>query len=157
VETYFLDYVDRMNDLHAEAARAIIGLSQEALDWVPAPEMNSLCVLVVHITGSERYWVGDVFRGDPSGRVRADEFKARGLDVAALEGRLKDALNYVLKALEGATLENLVEARTSPRDGRQTTAGWALMHALEHTAVHVGHMQIMRQLWGYRKEVKLGV
>jgi len=24
---------------------------------------------------------------------------------------------------------------------------WALLHALDHTAQHLGHMQITRQLW----------
>ena len=28
---------------------------------------------------------------------------------------------------------------------------WALLHALEHTAIHLGHMQIMRQLWEQRR------
>jgi hypothetical protein len=24
---------------------------------------------------------------------------------------------------------------------------WSLLHALEHTALHLGHMQLTRQLW----------
>jgi ankyrin repeat protein len=27
---------------------------------------------------------------------------------------------------------------------------WCLAHALEHTALHLGHMQITRQLWEQR-------
>ena len=49
--------------------------------------------------------------------------------------------------LDGLSLEELEELRISPRDGRQFTVGWSLAHALEHTAIHVGHAQITRQLW----------
>jgi hypothetical protein len=31
------------------------------------------------------------------------------------------------------------------------TAGWALNHALAHTALHIGHAQITRQLWDARQ------
>jgi len=33
---------------------------------------------------------------------------------------------------------------------------WALAHALEHTALHLGHIQIGRELWqeGFAKLVK---
>lgn len=27
------------------------------------------------------------------------------------------------------------------------TVAWRLAHALEHTALHLGHMEITRQLW----------
>ncbi len=37
--------------------------------------------------------------------------------------------------------------RTDPRDGREYTVAWALFHALEHTALHLGQMQLTRQLW----------
>ena len=32
-------------------------------------------------------------------------------------------------------------------DAREFTVAWCLLHALEHSAVHLGHMQIVRQLW----------
>ena len=36
--------------------------------------MNSMNVLVVHLIGAERYWIGDVIAGEPSGRDRESEF-----------------------------------------------------------------------------------
>ena len=33
----------------------------------------------------------------------------------------------------------------------RTLLTWCLAHALEHTALHLGHMQIMRQLWRQRE------
>ena len=64
-------YYDRLQTLHQGISEAIADLPQEALDWEPAPSMNSVTVLVVHLTGAERYWIGDVAGQDPSGRIRS--------------------------------------------------------------------------------------
>jgi uncharacterized damage-inducible protein DinB len=143
-------YLDRLQGLHADMLGALGGLPAVALDWVPGPGMNSITVLVVHTVGAERYWVGDVVGCDPSGRDRAAEFRAQGLDAATLKQRLDDTLAHTRGVLEGLTLQDLQAIRVSPRDGREYTVAWALAHALEHTAIHVGHIQIMRQLWEQR-------
>jgi len=113
--------------------------------------MNSLGVLVVHVAGAERYWIGDVVAHEPSGRDRAGEFRAQGLGAEALQQRLMDSLAYIRGLLEGLTLQDLADVRASPRDGRPFTVGWALAHTLEHTAVHTGHIGLTRQLWEQRK------
>lgn len=147
----FEDYLDRLQALHIDIGRAIEGLPQAALDWVPGPDMNSFCVLVVHVTGAERYWIGDVVGRDPSGRDREAEFRSHGLDVVALETRLAETLAYTRGVLEKLTAHDLGTLRISPRDGRKFTVAWSLAHALEHTAIHVGHVQITRQLWDQRQ------
>ena len=147
----FVNYVERLQRLHADVERAMAGLSQEALDWVPGPEMNSIAVLVVHLTGAERYWIGDVAGREPSGRDRAAEFRAHGLDEAALRRRLDEALAYCRSIVEKLTLQDLETIRVSPRDGQQFTVAWSLLHTLEHTAIHLGHIQIVRQLWDQRR------
>jgi len=43
-------------------------------------------------------------------------------------------------------LDNLQQIRNSPRDDRKFTVGRALAHALQHTALHLGHAQVTRQL-----------
>ena len=44
---FFASYYDRLQTLHREVSEAIADLPKEALDWEPAPSMNSLTVLVV--------------------------------------------------------------------------------------------------------------
>ena len=157
MEPLFEDYLHRLEELHDDAKHAIQRLLQETLDWVPAPDMNSLCALVVHLAGAERYWIGDVVGLDPSGRDRAAEFRARGLDAAALSERLDGALAHSRGVLETLMLEDLEASCVSPRDGREFTAAWALAHALEHTGIHVGHIQIVHQLWDQReKAIEMG-
>jgi uncharacterized damage-inducible protein DinB len=147
VEPFFEDYFDCLRRLHQSIHNAIEGLSPDALDWVPGPDTNSICVLIVHLTGAERYWIGDFAVGDLSGRIRDEEFQVKGLDAETLRERLDSATTYAQEALERLQVADLAEIRTSPRLGRQFTVGWALAHALEHTALHLGHIQITRQWW----------
>ncbi len=144
---FFGDYLDRLRELHIELKKALEGLPQEALDFKPAEDIPSICILVVHLTGAERYWIGDVVAKRPSDRDRGSEFKAHSLPASVLEKRLDDALEFAQDTIRSMTVEDLGALRISARDGRQFTIAWALLHALEHTAVHLGHVQIIRQLW----------
>ena len=150
MHSIYADYLDRLDELHMDCMRAIDGLPREALDWVPGLNMNSLCVLIVHLTGAERYWLGDVVGQDRSDRDRESEFLACELDESTLKARLSESMTYARDLLETLTVEDLGSNRTSPRDGRTFTVAWSIFHALEHTAIHVGHIQILRQLWEQR-------
>lgn len=150
MDRFFTDYLDQLGDFHKDCKSAIAGLSQEALDWKPGPEMNSIAVLIVHIAGAERYWFGDFILGEPSGRDREGEFQISGLDAAQLTQRLDDAFAYIQNILEKMTIEDLPGVRVSPRDGREFTIGWALLHVLRHTALHLGHIDVTRHMWDLR-------
>jgi uncharacterized damage-inducible protein DinB len=146
VITFVTEYLNRLQVLHADIEEAISDLPVDALDWKPAPDMNSICVLVVHLTGSERYWIGDVASQDPSNRVRETEFVARGLSAGELKQRLAGTLDYARKVLEPLAPPDLEVRRSSMRE-EAVTVWWALLHALEHTAIHVGQIQLMSDLW----------
>lgn len=91
MEPFFEDYLGHLQRLHESMMSSIEGLPQAALDWIPGPGMNSINVLVVHITGAERYWIGDVAAQEPSERDREAEFKAFGLNSDTLRRRLFDS------------------------------------------------------------------
>ena len=150
MQKLFEDYVNCLQGLHNDIKQCIDGLPQKALDWVPGAEMNSLCVIVVHVAGSERYWMGDIVSLEDSGRDRDAEFRAKGLDEAELKRRLDDSLSYVKSVLERMSLEDLETICVFPKDGRTFTKGWAIYHVLEHVANHLGHAQLTRQLWEQR-------
>jgi uncharacterized damage-inducible protein DinB len=152
MQPFFQDYYERLQIMDGEFIKTFADLPTEALDWVPGADMNSFCVLVVHVAGSTRYWIGDAALGDPSGRVRAEEFQARGLTHDELKERFAALEDYVRNALERLTLADLAAKHTIFRDGKDTeiTASWALLHAITHLSVHLGHAQITRQLWERR-------
>ena len=151
MQPFFADYLNNLQEFHDEIRAVIKGLPQTELDWTPTAEINSLNALVTHLSGAERYWIGDVIAGKPAERDREAEFRVQGLSEQDLLQRLSNNEDYFQKALGLLALQELEEQRTSLRNGRSVTVGWALCHALKHTALHLGHMQITRQLWEQRQ------
>ena len=144
MEQFFEDYLQALQTLSRDFQAAIAGLPVEALDWVPGTERNSF---FLHTTASVRFWIGDVALGEGSRRDRYAEFKARGKSAVSLAARFAALEDYARAALPRITLADLSAQRPVPNRSMTTTAGWAILHALEHTSLHLGHAQIMRQLW----------
>lgn len=147
MELFFAEYLNRLESLHKDIRDSLAGLSQVALDWSPGEGMNSLGVLAVHISGAERFWIGDVIAAEPSGRDREAEFRSNGLDAESLLNRLDASLAYLHDVLERLQLDDLERICFNSRDGQEHRVGWALAHVLAHTGIHAGHAQMMRQLW----------
>jgi len=154
MEKYFEALLDRFDELHRSVQQLLDEIPPEAIDWVPAPEMNSIAVLIAHFTGAERYYVGDVALGDLSFRDRSAEFKVKGMDAAALKTHIEKIAAYERQAFEKLSVAQLGEERIAPKDGRKFTVAWALNHALEHAALHVGHIQLTRQMWDLKTQAQ---
>ena len=138
---------DRFHELHAEIKQALDALPAGALDWKPGVEMNSVSVILSHIIGAERFLIGDVVMGEPSNRDREAEFHVAGVDKQNLLQRLTTTEDYLKGALEKLSLADLETQRIHPRHGNQVSVAWAILHALEHAATHVGHIQLTVQMW----------
>jgi uncharacterized damage-inducible protein DinB len=152
MQTYFQEYLKILQTCHTDILKAVDGLPSAALDWVPGKEMNSINVLVFHLTGAEQYWISDVTAQKPTSRDRDAEFKVHDVDVSVLKKRLEDNLTFVGSVLETLNLTDLESPRISPRDGREVTVAWALLHALEHSMLHLGQIQLTRQLWEQKEQ-----
>ena len=147
MQTFFTDYLHLLQDCHNGILQALEGLPPAALDWVPGEDMNSISVLVVHLTGAARFWIGDIAAQEPSNRDRNAEFRIHGVGLDVLKNRITDNLEYARNALEKMSLQDLEATRVRSSDGREFTVAWALLHALEHATSHLGQIQITRQLW----------
>jgi uncharacterized damage-inducible protein DinB len=151
---FITSYLDHIEVMHKNFREAVEGLPLEAVDWTPGPEMNSMAVLLAHTVGSLRYWIGDVALGEPSDRVREKEFQTSGVASEELQNRLDALLAYVRASLPRLKLEDLEDERIIERENRPVTAGWALLHALEHANLHLGHVQMTVQLWRARSKTE---
>ncbi len=149
---FYESLADRFHELHAAILNALDTLPAEALDWKPGSEMNSISVIIVHLTGAERFLISDVIMQDPSNRNREAEFLVKGMSKEDVVRRLNETEVYLMTAFEGLRLPDLEASRLHPRHGTQVSVSWALLHALEHTATHVGHIQLTVQLWQKRSE-----
>lgn len=134
------DLFERMDGLFSD-------LPDEALDWTPDPAMNSMTVLVVHITGALQYWVGEMLGGEPAHRDRSAEFQAHDLTKSELHDKLRTALAQTKRVLENLTTADLEARHYSTIHKDYFDGAFALAHALEHTALHVGHMEVTREIW----------
>jgi hypothetical protein len=143
-------FADRFHELHGEILRDLETLPAEALDWKPGSEMNSVAVIIIHLTGAERFLIGDVIMGDLSNRNRDAEFRVSGMTKEDLVRRINQTEAYMTAAFEKLNLADLQTERMHPRHGNQVLVAWALLHALEHTGTHVGHIQMTVQMWQQR-------
>ena len=150
MENFFSSCLERFNALHEEIKKSIHGLDKDALDWVPTEGANSINILVTHLTASEKFWAVAVALGKESDRVRAEEFKVQGLTEENLVALLDGSLFEIRSGFETMTLDDLNQMRRSDIHDMDFTAAWAILHALEHTAQHVGHLQLTAQLWKER-------
>jgi uncharacterized damage-inducible protein DinB len=151
MQTFFIDYLNLLQERHTEILEALEGIPSAALNWTPGPAMNSISVLVFHLTGSTRYWIGDIATQESSNRDREAEFRVHDIDVDVLKKRLADNLEYARNTLSKFSIEDLQTPRESARNERTFTVAWALLHALEHMTLHLGQIQLTRQLWEQSK------
>jgi uncharacterized damage-inducible protein DinB len=115
------------------------------------PETNTLFALATHLVGSGEDWVLAQVGGRMIARDRSAEFRATGT-LAELETRYERwiaGVHEVLDKLPGGEMERIVQAhptflvRTS---NRPATVRDCLLHAVAHSALHQGHIQLTCQV-----------
>lgn len=153
MEMIFASALSRLEEMHQGYFDFMAGLSTEELDWSPGPEMNSLCVLGVHVTAAERFWIG-LGIDDVIERNRPAEFQASGFEVEALKARFAANLIFYRDAFEGQDGQRLAEvvdvSHFMERPSQLVSRGYALLRGLDHTAEHLGHAGMTRQLLARR-------
>ncbi len=143
-------YLERIEDLRGQIGKILQTLPQEALNWRPDESsedhaMNSIAVLATHVAGAEHFWIGEVIGGLPATRDRAAEFETIAEDTAVLQQTLQTVGQQTRTVLQNLTQTDLDSTR--PARDREVPVRWALLHVIDHTALHLGHMQITAQLW----------
>ena len=143
-------YLERIEDLCGQIIKLIGDLPSEALNWRPIEGegehgTNSLAVLAAHVAGAERFWIGESLGNRPPSRVREAEFAVKVADASDLVRGLEEAeveTREVLSTLTRDDLEGVRQVR-----GRAVPVRWCILHVIDHTALHLGHMQLTYQLW----------
>jgi hypothetical protein len=143
-------YLTTMNELRDQIKSLLEGLPEEALDWRPIEgegelATNSLGVIVTHLAGSGMYLIKEIIGGQPVHRDREAEFASRHVNASTLKARLDGAVKIVEEVLSPLR-EGQMEEDRKYRD-RTAKVRWIILHVIEHTAQHLGHMQLTRQFW----------
>ena len=118
------------------------------------PESNTAFVLATHLIGSAEYWVLELAGERDVQRDRSSEFRATGTgaELVARYERWLAAMKELLHALPDERLDQTVSLSAGYHptlDEEPMTVRDALLHAVEHCALHQGHLELTRQLLGY--------
>lgn len=144
------NYLQRLDDLHKQVIDVITDMPSDGLNYIPIqlPELqvsNSIAMLTAHIAGAEHFWIGEVIARMPPTRDRPAEFKTRirrSSELVALLDKISSETHAILAALSPEDLDSTREV-----EERLVPVRWAILHVIDHTALHLGHMQLTYQLW----------
>ncbi|MEV8331081.1 DinB family protein [Streptomyces niveus] len=122
------------------------GLDDEALRRPMTPSGTSLLALVKHLATVEYGWFCETFRRESEPfwfdtetedmTVAPDESTA---DILAFYARARAAADRAIQEID-------LEDTGTSWSGRTVTMRWVLIHMIEETARHAGHMDIVREL-----------
>ena len=140
-------------------------LSPPALEWQPAPGMNTIGMLLAHIAIVEVFWtqvgplgisrshetesvlgIGIDDDGMPIPEGGAPPATLRGKDLAFFDDLLARSRVYSKQAVARLTDQDLErEIVRTRRNGsvHETTMRWILYHMLEHEAGHYGQINLL--------------
>lgn len=139
-----------IEDLRGQVGDLIVGLPANALNWRPVEGIddhatNSLAVMASHIAGAEHFWIHEVIGRQLPTRDRPAEFETVVGGPAPLLEKLNQTGQETQRIFSTLTAADLDEDRQV--EGREVSVRWAILHVIDHTALHLGQMQLTYQLW----------
>lgn len=141
---------EHLDDVWESLLAAVREIDDDLLQWCPGPEFNSTAILLRHLAGSERWWIGEQIGGVPAHRNRDAEFVHDNPPRAAVLRAVEEARALTRRVLNGVTAADLqapVPVKTKRLSSPdQPTKYWALLHYLEHLGYHRGQILLLRNL-----------
>ncbi|HET7092863.1 MAG TPA: DinB family protein [Thermomicrobiales bacterium] len=132
-------------EAHAEMREAVRGLDAKALSWQPAPETNSIAVLIVHTLGSEAE-VFRIARNAAGSRDRDAEFRTPVASADELIGLL-DAADADLDAAAPRITAADVDAERPRRTNPPETMRYWMIQNYGHAREHLAQIHLTKQLY----------
>ena len=140
----FMDYQ------RASVFLKVQGLDKEQATQRLVPSLTTILGVVKHLAYVEAWWFQDIFAGrsveypwtdeDPDADFRiGDDETVEG--VMALYAQMTEESRKIAAA---AALDD-VSSRVHPRRQTSFTLRWIVLHMIEETARHLGHMDILRE------------
>lgn len=145
-----------LRQLTSDIFSQLDGIPEEDLNtWLPRDGMrdvNTFYALATHTVGAGEFWIVVAAGGREGDRDRLAEFKSTGTlaDLRARYNRWLDDSAEIFATIDDATLASVYHRPANLERGMgeaRRTRAECIAHALEHTAVHLGHLQLQRQLW----------
>jgi uncharacterized damage-inducible protein DinB len=148
IETYSKYIRKQIADVHA----ALKGLDDVQLNQRPGvPGANSGFVIATHVLGNARAWILGIACGQPLRRDRPREFASHGTyeELGKAACALSGEIDAALAELDTSTLDDrLSPSRELWGEGEpeEISRREALAHVLEHASMHLGQIQLTRDI-----------
>ncbi len=148
-----VSYLERISNIRDQIATIIREAPEEALNWRPVDDdvddhiTNSLAVMATHVAGAEHFWIGEVVGQYPPTRNRDAEFLVTDGKKEQLLALFTQTGEKTKSVLEQVSEETLGMSRKV--NGRIVPVRWAILHVIDHSSLHLGHIQLTYQLWNY--------
>jgi uncharacterized damage-inducible protein DinB len=147
--THFADVLERIG-------RGVLSHLEDLPDEVlnrplQIPEGNTLFAVATHLVGAGEFWVLTLAGGREVARDRDAEFRAAGTypELEVRYTRWMSAVREVLSTLPSEAWARIAEPPEQYRgslDDDGMTVRACVLHAIEHSALHLGHIQLTRSL-----------
>ncbi len=128
-----------LQDYPGQIDACLAVLDDEDVWWRPNEQANAVGNLVLHLSGSNRYYLEQVIGGRDTERDRDGEFTARGGyskdQLKALWDETRGIAEGVLNGLDPSQM-----LHTTERTGKLTTYAQILLHVTHHNAAHMGQI-----------------
>ena len=148
MEVEIQGYLTEFGEIRGQIRNALMNLNDDAANWFPLSEdTNSIYAILSHMIGSQDYWVRQVITGEKIQRDKEAEFHSSG-SLSEILSRWEKNSSEIEEILGKLSLGQLAETRTAPTRPEPVTVRWTILHLISHNAIHLGHIQISRQLWG---------
>jgi uncharacterized damage-inducible protein DinB len=141
---------DYLEETWSSLLKSVTDMDDALFQWSPGPTFNSIAILLRHLAGSERWWIGEAIGGVPSHRIREEEFHHDTPRRADVLKSVDDARALTRRVLSDLSMKDL-QAETPPSVTRgnpptRPTKLWALLHYLEHLGYHRGQVLLLSNL-----------
>lgn len=145
-------YSRRIRSLLERVCGTLPGLSEQQPERRPPTDgANSAYAIAAHTLGNARAWVLGIACGRPLRRDRPAEFRAAG-SLDALLAQARD-LSAEIEAALAALPPSALDRRFTPSqelwgegETEEISVREALVQVVEHASIHLGQLQIMRDL-----------
>jgi uncharacterized damage-inducible protein DinB len=128
-----------VDDYPAQIGQCLDAITEDDMWWRPDEKSNALGNIMLHLIGSNRFYVGYGVGARTIERDRAAEFTARGNPGrTAVVGAWNETVEMMRDVLDSLKPPQLMEQ--TDRTGKMTTIASILLHTSHHTAAHMGQV-----------------
>ncbi len=128
-----------LEEYESKISRAVAALDEDQIWWQPAPGVNSVANLLLHLRGNLTLWILGGIAGEAVERHRSAEFTAdrtHGKD--ELLENLAEIVHQAGEILDDLEPEDL--GRPAEVQGYSVDVMGAIFHAAEHMSYHTGQI-----------------